>query len=58
MKWEEKKELAKRPADFEVSYRIKEAFLVNHNVLFLSVYKSTRQQTMAPTFTTYVRIRR
>lgn len=48
-----KKELAKCPADFEVSYyRIKKAFLVNHNVLFLSVYKPTRQQTMVPTSTT------
>lgn len=59
MKWEEKKELPKHPADFEVSYyRIKKAFLVNHNVLFLSVYKPTRQQTMVSTSTTYVGIKR
>lgn len=57
MKWEEKKELAKHPADFKVSYyRIRKAFLVNHNVLF--VYKPTRQQTMASTSTTYVGIKR
>lgn len=36
MKWEEKKELAKHPADLKVSYyRIKKAFLVNHNASFL-----------------------
>lgn len=53
-----KKELAKCPADFKVSYRIKKAFLMNHNVLFLSVYKPTRQQTMVSTSTTYVGIKR
>lgn len=59
MKWEEKKELAKCPADFKVSYyRIKKAFLVNHNVLFLSVYKLTRQQKMVSTSTTYVGIKK